>query len=130
MWRHPFSGYMMAFGLTNAVEDEILLAADLHVRKTVFPASRGGDPFFRTVDLTESRALVLASCPSPPFPPLSPRCSCPSRRSRRSRQHLTKKHPVAKFPHKRGSKRKLTTYFERIGKRARRQHGVVSSCLN
>ena len=61
---------MMAFGLTKNVDDEILFAAERHVRMTIFPASLGGDPLFRVIDLSDSRALALASCPCPPFPPL------------------------------------------------------------
>ena len=110
LWLHD------GFWIDKSVEDEILLAAEWHVRKTVFPASGSGDPLFRIVDLTEARALVLTSCPRPPFPPLFAPCSRPIRLSRPG---FSKKYPVAKFLHKRGSKRKLATYFERTGKRAR-----------
>ena len=66
LWLHD------GFWIDKSVGDEVLYAAEWHVRKTIFPASCKGDPLFRIVDLTEARAQVLASCPRPPFPPLFP----------------------------------------------------------
>ena len=58
LWLHD------GFWIDKNVDDEILFAAERHVRMTIFPASLGGDPLFRIIDLTDSSALVLASCPS------------------------------------------------------------------
>ena len=110
LWLHD------GFWTDKGVEDDIIFAAEGHVPVLLFPDARDGDPLFRIVDLT---GQVFLTCPAPPFPPLFPPSPCPTKRPRRSLQVLTKKHPVAKFAHKRGHKRKLPTYFARVSKRAR-----------
>ena len=97
----------------------ILMAAERHVRSLLFPQASEGDPLFRIVDLTESREQALCSCPVHPFPPLFPPTRCTPKKSRYMSHCLTRQHPVAKFVHKRGHKRKKNTYFSRVCKRAR-----------
>ena len=113
LWLHD------GFWIDKSVDDAILMAAERHVRLLLFPHDSGGDPLFRIVDLTESRSQALCSCPVSPFPPLFPPSPCTTKRSRRPSHCLTRQHPVARFAHKRGHKRKIFTYFNRVCKRAR-----------
>ncbi len=113
LWLHD------GFWIDKSVDDTILVAAERHVRLLLFPHASDGDPLFRIVDLTEARSQFLLSCPVPPFPPSFPPSQGTAKRSRRPSQHLTNQHPVAKFTHKRGHKRKIFSYFTRVSKRAR-----------
>ena len=54
-----------------------------------------------------------------PLRPLFPTSTLSGHLSRRGQRCLTRQFPVAKFAHKTGSKRKISTYFHRVSKRAR-----------
>ena len=113
LWLHD------GFWIDKNVDDGILVAAERHVRSLLFPQARDADPLFRIVDLTESREQVLHACPTHPVTPLFPPSQCIPKRTRRASACLTRQHPVAKFVHKQGHKRKIFTYFNRVCKRAR-----------
>ena len=112
LWLHD------GFWIDKNVDDGVLMAAERHVRALLFPQSSEGDPLFRIVGLDEARGDVLRSCSGPPFPPLFPPSEYPSYTSGCGSRCLTRQQPVAKFVHKKGYKRKITTYFHRVCKRA------------
>ena len=68
--------------------------------------------------LTDARNDALSDCP--PLP-LTPFISCPDdiAIADLGTRSYTRSFPVAKFSHKQGSKRKVSGYLARIGKRAR-----------
>ena len=75
-------------------------------------------PLFHVTDLTDARNQALADCPPLPCAPF---ISCPDdiAIADLGTRRYTRDFPVAKFSHKRGSKRKVPGYFARTGKRAR-----------
>ena len=113
IWLHD------GFWIDKEVDDEVLRAAEKYVRSRLFPQSENSEPLFRIVDLTEARDAVLHSQSFSPIGPIFPASRWEENISRRSRKGLTRQFPVAKFVHKVGSKRKIPTYFHRVGKRAR-----------
>ena len=113
IWLHD------GFWIDKQVADEALLAAEKYVRSRLFPQSVNHEPLFRIVDLTEARDAVLHSQTFSPMGPLFPTSRWEDNMSRQSQKCLTRQFPVAKFVHKTGSKRKVSTYFHRVSKRAR-----------
>ena len=113
LWLHD------GFWIDKNVDDGVLMAAERYVRSLLFPQACDGGPLFRSVDLAEARECALRSCPVSPIPPLFPPSLCPPHKVRRVSHCLTRQQPVAKFVHKRGHKRKISTYFNRVSKRAR-----------
>ena len=113
IWLHD------GFWIGKEVDDEVLRAAEKYVRSRLFPQSENSEPLFRIVDLTEARDAVLSSQSFSPVGPIFPASRWEKNISRRSPKGLTRQFPVAKFVHKVGSKRKISTYFHRVGKRAR-----------
>ena len=99
------------------VDDQILYAAESHVRRLLFPHSDLTSSLFSIVDLHEAWQAVV-TCPPPPHPPLFAKCNQGTRRGWRRRK-VTRQFPVVKFSHGQASKRKLPGYIDRISKRAR-----------
>ena len=112
IWLHD------GFWIDKQVDNEVLFAAEKHVKTLLFPTYNVHSPLFHVTDLTEVRNQALASCLPLPCVPL---ISCPSdiAIAELGTQKYTREFPVAKFFHKRGYKRKMSGYFVRIGKRAR-----------
>ena len=100
------------------VDDQILHAAECHVRRLLFPQSDLTSSLFSIVDLHEYWQAAVSTCPPPPHPPLFAQCNQGTRRGWRSRK-VTRQFPVVKFSHRRAFKRKLPGYIDRISKRAR-----------
>ena len=100
------------------VDDQILYAAESHVRRLLFPHSDLTSSLFSIVDLHEAWQAVVSTCPPPPHPPLFANCNQGTRRGWRRRK-VTRQFPVIKFSHRQASKRKLPGYIDRISKRAR-----------
>ena len=113
IWLHD------GFWIGKEVDDEALRAAEKYVRSRLFPQSDNSEPLFRIVDLTEARDSVLSSQSFSPVGPIFPAYRWEKNISRRSPKGLTRQFPVAKFVHKVGSKKEISTYFHRVGKRAR-----------
>ena len=113
LWLHD------GFWIDKQVDDGVLVAAERHVRSLLFPLSSEEEPLFCIMDLTEARDCALRTCSRSPFTPLFLTSKCSSYLSGSSNRCLTRQLPVAKFSHKKGSKRKISTYFHRVGKRAR-----------
>ena len=107
LWLHD------GFWIDKSVDDTILVAAERHVRLLLFPHASIRS-FVLLTSLRQDRDFFFPVL-FPPFPP----SQGTAKRSRRPSQHLTNQHPVAKFTHKRGHKRKIFTYFTRVSKRAR-----------
>ena len=112
IWLHD------GFWIDKQVADEVLVAAEKYVRSRLFPQSGNSEPLFRILDLTEARDAVLHSQTFSPIGPLFPTSRWKDNISRQSPKCLTRQFPVAKFVHKIGSKRKISTYFHRVSKRA------------
>ena len=112
IWLHD------GFWIDKQVDNEVLFAAEKHVKTLLFPTYNVHSPLFHITDLTEVRNQALARCLPLPCVPL---ISCPSdiAIAELGTQKYTREFPVAKFFHKRGYKRKMSGYFIRIGKRAR-----------
>ena len=112
IWLHD------GFWIDKQVDNEVLFAAEKHVKTLLFPTYNVHSPLFHVTDLTEVRNQALASCLPLPCVPL---ISCPSdiAIAELGTQKYTREFPVAKFFHKRGYKRQMSGYFIRIGKRAR-----------
>ena len=102
----------------RAVDDQILYAAERHVRQLLFPNSDLTSSLFSITSLYEDWQAVVSTCPPPPHPPLFAKCAQSTRRGWRRRK-VTRQFPVAKFCHRQASKRKLPGYIDRINKRAR-----------
>ena len=100
------------------VDDQILHAAECHVRRLLFPHSDLTSSLFSIVDLHEDWQAAVSTCPPPPHPPLFAQCNQGTRRGWRRRK-VTRQFPVVKFSHRQASKRKLPGYIDRISKRAR-----------
>ena len=113
IWLHD------GFWIDKQVADGVLLAAEKYVRSRLFPLSENHEPLFRIVDLTEARDAVFHSLPCSPMSPLFPTSKWNGHLSKQSQKCLTRQFPVAKFAHKTGSKRKISTYFHRVSKHAR-----------
>ena len=113
LWLHD------GFWIDKQVDDGILAAAERHVRSLLFPLSDDREPLFRIIDLMEARDGVLQTLSRPPDAPLFLTCKGSRYLSVNRDRCLTRQLPVAKFTHKKGSKRKISTYFHRVGKRAR-----------
>ena len=113
IWLHD------GFWIDKQVADGVLVAAEKYVRSRLFPLSADHEPLFRIIDLTEARDAVFHSLPCSPVSPLFPTSTLSGHLSRRGQRCLTRQFPVAKFAHKTGSKRKISTYFHRVSKRAR-----------
>ncbi len=113
LWLHD------GFWIDKHVDDGVLMAAERHVKAVLFPRASEGEPLFRIVDLAEARGCALRSCSSLSFSPLFPPGGYQSNLSGSDSRCLTRQQPVAKFTHKKGYKRKISTYFHRVGKRAR-----------
>ena len=114
IWLHD------GFWIDKQVADDILVAAEKYVRTRLFPQSDSHEPLFRIVDLTEARDAVLLSLPSSPLCPLFPPSKWSGQLPHQGQKRLTRQFPVAKFIHRTGSKRKVSTYFHRVAKRARK----------
>ena len=112
IWLHD------GFWIDKQVDNEVLFAAEKHVKTLLFPTYDVHSPLFHVTDLTEVRNQALASCLPLPCVPL---ISCPNdiAIAELGTQKYTREFPVAKFFHKRGYKRRMSGYFVRIGKRAR-----------
>ena len=112
IWLHD------GFWIDKQVDNEVLFAAEKHVKTLLFPTYDVHSPLFHVTDLTEVRNQALASCLPLPCVPL---ISCPNdiAIAELGTQKYTREFPVAKFFHKRGYKRRMSGYFARIGKRAR-----------
>ena len=102
----------------SAVDDQILYAAERHVRQLLFPNSDLTFSLFSITSLYEDWQAVVSTSPPPPHPPLFGKCALSTRRGWRRRK-VTRLFPVAKFCHRQASKRKLPGYIDRINKRAR-----------
>ena len=100
------------------VDDQILHAAECHVKRLLFPHSDLTSSLFSIVDLHEDWQAAVSTCPPPPHPPLFAQCNQGTRRGWRRRK-VTRQFPVVKFSHRQASKRKLPGYIDRISKRAR-----------
>ena len=100
------------------VDDQILYAAESHVRRLLFPHSTSASSLFSIVNLHEAWQAAVTTCPPPAHPPLLARCNQGTKRGWRRRK-VTRQFPVAKFSHRQVSKRKLPGYIDRISKRAR-----------
>ena len=68
IWLHD------GFWIDKHVDNEVLFAAEKHVKTLLFPTYDVHSPLFHVTDLTEVRNQALASCP--PLPCL-PFISCP-----------------------------------------------------
>ena len=101
------------------VDDQILYAAESHVRRLLFPHFVSASSLFSILDLHAAWQTAASNCPPPPHPPLFDKCSQGTKRGWR-RRRVTRQFPVAKFSHRQASKRKLPGYIDRISKRARR----------
>ena len=99
------------------VDDQILYAAESHVRRLLFPHADLASSMFSIENLHEAWQTAFSSCPPPPHPPLFARCHHGTKRGWRRRK-VTRQFPVAKFRHRQASKRKLPGYIDRISKRA------------
>ena len=112
IWLHD------GFWIDKHVDNEVLFAAEKHVKTLLFPTYDVHSPLFHVTDLTEVRNQALASCPPLPCVPL---ISCPDdiAIAELGTKKYTREFPVAKFFHKRGYKRRMSGYFARIEKRAR-----------
>ena len=112
IWLHD------GFWIDKHVDNEVLFAAEKHVKTLLFPTYDVHSPLFHVTDLTEVRNQALASCPPLPCVPL---ISCPDdiAIAELGTKKYAREFPVAKFFHKRGYKRKMSGYFARIEKRAR-----------
>ena len=97
----------------HEVDDQILYAAEHHVRCLLFPHSDLTSSLFSIVDLHEAWRSVVSTCPPPPHPPLFAKCNHGTKRGWRRRK-VTRQFPVAKFSHRQASKRKLPGYIDRI----------------
>lgn len=105
--------------ISREVDNQVLYAAEKQVKKILFHQSSLSHSLFVITDLQEAWSTLAATCPPPPYPPLL--APCPRRTKRGWKiKGLSKQFPVARFSHRLAAKRKLTTYLERIGKRARR----------
>ena len=100
------------------VDNQILYAAERHVRLLLFPHSDPTSSLFSITCLHEAWQGVVSTCPPPPHPPLFAKCTQGTMRGWRRRK-VTRQFPVAKFSHRQASKRKLPGYIDRINKRAR-----------
>ena len=100
------------------VDDQVLYAAERHVRHLLFPHSDLTSSLFLITSLHEAWQAVASTCPPPPHPPLFAKNTQGTRRGWRRRK-VTRQFPVAKFSHRQASKRKLPGYIDRINKRAR-----------
>ena len=94
------------------VDDQILHAAECHVRRLLLPHSDLTSSLFSIVDLHEDWQAAVSACQPPPHPPLFAQCNQGTRRG-------TRQFPVVKFSHRQASKRKLPGYIDRISKRSR-----------
>ena len=112
IWLHD------GFWIDKHVDNEVLFAAEKHVKTLLFPTYDVHSPLFHVTDLTEVRNQALASCLPLPCVPL---ISCPDdiAIAELGTQKYTREFPAAKFFHKRGYKRRMSGYFARIEKRAR-----------
>ena len=112
IWLHD------GFWIDKQVDNEVLFAAEKHVKTLLFPTYDVHSPLFHVTDLAEARNQALACCLPLPCVPL---ISCPSdiAIAELGTQKYTREFPVAKFLHKQGYKRRMSGYFVRIGKRAR-----------
>ena len=112
IWLHD------GFWIDKQVDNEVLFAAEKHVKTLLFPTYDVHSPLFHVTDLTEVRNQALASCPPLPCVPF---ISCPDdiAIAELGTKKYTREFPVAKFFHKRGYKRRMSGYFARIEKRAR-----------
>ena len=112
IWLHD------GFWIDKHVDNEVLFAAEKHVKTLLFPTYDVHSPLFHVTDLTEVRNQALASCPPLPCVPF---ISCPDdiAIAELGTKKYTREFPVAKFFHKRGYKRRMSGYFARIEKRAR-----------
>ena len=112
IWLHD------GFWIDKHVDNEVLFAAEKHVKTLLFPMYDVHSPLFHVTDLTEVRNQALANCPPLPCAPF---ISCPDdiAIADLGTRKYTREFPVAKFSHKRGYKRRIPGYFARIGKRAR-----------
>ena len=88
------------------VDDQILYAAESHVRRLLFPHSNSASSLFSIVNLHEAWQAAVTTCPPPPHSPLFARCNQGTKRGWRRRK-VTRQFPVAKFSHRQASKRKL-----------------------
>ena len=109
------------------VDDQILHAAESHVKRLLFPHFDSSTSMFSIVNLHEAWQAAVSSCPPPPHPPLFARCNPGTKRGWRRRK-VTRQFPVAKFSHRQASKRKLHGYIDRISKRARLSRRWHSRC--
>ena len=114
IWLHD------GFWIDKQVDDRVLAAAEKHVRSLLFPASDAEVPLFQVVDLSGARDLVLLSCPYLPSSPLFSNPLTEISIADVGKRSHTRMFPVAKFVHRKGSKRKVPAYLSRIRKRARR----------
>ena len=84
------------------VDDQILYAAERHVRHILFRHSDLTSSLFSIVSLHEAWQAVVSTCPPPRHPPLFAKCTQGTRRGWRRRK-VTRQFPVAKFSHRQAS---------------------------
>ena len=113
IWLHD------GFWIGKEVDNGVLAAAERHVRSLLFPRSSSEEPLFRIIDLMVARDAVLQSRYCLPVGPLFPPSKHRGRLLGNGHRRLNRQFPVAKFTHTTGSKRKVSTYFHRVSKRAR-----------
>ena len=102
----------------SEVDDQVLFAAERHVRHLLFPHSDLTSSLFLITSLHDAWQAVASTCPPPPHPLLFAKNIQGTGRGWRRRK-VTRQLPVAKFSHRQASKRKLPGYIDRIHKRAR-----------
>ena len=102
----------------SEVDDQVLFAAERHVRHLLFPHSDLTSSLFLITSLHDAWQAVASTCPPPPHPMLFAKNIQGTGRGLRRRK-VTRQSPVAKFSHRQASKRKLPGYIDRIHKRAR-----------
>ena len=102
----------------SEVDDQVLFAAERHVRHLLFPHSDLTSSLFLITSLHDAWQAVASTCPPPPHPMLFAKNMQGTGRGLRRRK-VTRQLPVAKFSHRQASKRKLPGYIDRIHKRAR-----------
>ena len=102
----------------SEVGDQVLYAAERHVRHLLFPHSDLTSSLFLITSLHDAWQAVASTCPPPPHPLLFAKNIQGTGRGWRRRK-VTRQFPVAKFSHRQAFKRKLPGYIDRIHKRAR-----------
>ena len=95
IWLHD------GFWIDKHVDNEVLFAAEKHVKTLLFPTYDVHSELFHVTDLTEVRNQALANCSPLPCVPF---ISCPNdiAIADLGTRKYTREFPVAKFSHKRG----------------------------